>query len=544
MAFVVTPYAVSSAVTALAAACVAGMAWRRRTVAGGLTLALLMPAVAEWSLGAAFEYASVGVAAKVAWSKWEYIGAVSSPVLFLLFALEYKRMDRWLTRRNVYGLFAVPLLTLGLAATNERHGLIWSGFAPGPAGQNLLIYHHGPAYWASLVGYSYLALLLGSALLVRAALRFPAVYRRQTAALLAGVAVPWAGDLCYNLGLVPIPGLEVTPLLLTFSGAALAGSIFRFRLFDLVPVAREALIEMMPEGVLVLDAQSRLVDINPAARRLLDVPDGDGPGSRRRRSWRLARPGAVAAGRTLERARRGAAGRLRGPTLPGTSVSPLRDRRGRGTGRLVLMRDVTARKRAEADLQRAYEQQRDQLVEIKLLQSELREQAIRDPLTGLFNRRHFDAVMARELARAAQSSGTVSLVAVDLDHFKSLNDTHGHPAGDAVLAAFGDFLQARTWAGETVCRIGGEEFVVILPGTTPGAAFERADQWRSDWAGGAVAHGGRALRGTLSGGIAAFPDHGATPDEVLGAADLALYDAKAAGRNRVALSPCPLAQAA
>ena len=350
-------------------------------------------------------------------------------------------MDRWLTRRTVGGLFLVPLLTLGLAATNERHGLIWSGFAPGPAGQNLLIYHHGPAYWAGLVGYSYLALLLGSALLVRAALRFPGVYRRQTAALLAGVAVPWAGDLCYNLGLVPIPGLEVTPLLLTFSGAALAGSIFRFRLFDLVPVAREALIEMMPDGVLVLDAQGRLVDINPAARRLLEVPDGDGPGQ----------PAAavLAAWPALAQWLRDDLRNVRGEVpLDGfagrrhleLSVTPLRDRRGRETGRLVLMRDITARKRAEADLQRAYEHQRDQLVEIELLQAELREQAIRDPLTGLFNRRHFDAVMARELARAAQSGGMVSLVAVDLDHFKSLNDTHGHPAGDAILAAFGRFF--------------------------------------------------------------------------------------------------------
>ena len=545
MDIVVTPYALTSAAASVVAACVAAVAWRRRDVAGGTTLALLMAAVAEWSLGAAVEYAAVGVAAKVLLSKIEYLGAVTAPVFLLLFALEHGRRDRWLTRRTILPLFVVPLLTLGLAATNERHGLIWSGFAPSPAGHNLLIYRHGPWYWVGVVGYSYLALLTGTALLVQAAARFPAAYRRQTAALLAGLAVPWVGDLCYNAGLVPIPGLEVTPLLLTVTGVVLLGTIFGFRLFDVVPVAREALIETMPDGVLALDARGRVADINPAARRLLAVPAGDGPG-RPAEAILASWPGLARWVRDNPAGARGGEVSLDdfADRHLEVSAAPLRDRRGRETGRLLVLRDVTGRRRAEADLRQALARQQAQLMEIELLQAELREQAIRDSLTGLFNRRLLDEALERELRVAGRDGEPVGLVVLDLDHFKRLNDTHGHQAGDAVLAAFGRFLGARARPGDTVCRFGGEEFVAILPGAGAEAAWARAEEWRAAWAEVAVPHGGESLRGTLSSGVAAFPAHGTTPVALLAAGDLALYDAKAGGRNRVSLCQQRFAQAA
>ncbi len=217
-------------------------------------------------------------------------------------------------------------------------------------------------------------------------------------------------------------------------------------------------------------------------------------------------------------------------------VSPVRDRRGRETGRLVVVRDITARKQAEARLQQAHERLLARVHEIEALQSELREQALRDPLTGLYNRRYLDRALGRELARATHACAPLSLVVIDLDHFKGVNDTFGHGGGDALLKAFGQLLSVQTRQGDVVCRYGGEEFVVILPGTTPDAACQRAEEWRVALGALRVPHDGRSIRATLSAGIASCLEWGETGEALLRAADHALYVAKADGRNCVHLA--------
>ena len=111
-----------------------------------------MLAAASWSAFTALEYAAVGIPGKVFWAKLEYLGVVSAPVFFLLLALEYHGSERWLSRRKLLFLAVIPLITQMLALTNEAHGLIWSNFVPSSAGQNLLIYGHGPWYYVGVVG--------------------------------------------------------------------------------------------------------------------------------------------------------------------------------------------------------------------------------------------------------------------------------------------------------------------------------------------------------------------------------------------------------
>jgi diguanylate cyclase (GGDEF)-like protein/PAS domain S-box-containing protein len=538
MTYFITPYAAASALTAVLAVAVALVARPRRARPGAASLIWFMAAVAEWSLGSAFEYGAVGIPAKVFWSKIEYLGTVSSPVFILLFALEYNRLEQWLTPRRVALLFVVPLVTLALAATNGRHGLIWSGFAPSPVGDNLLVYRHGPAYWVGLFGYTYLLLLLTTGLLVRATLRFPLPYRRQSQVILAGGLVPWVGNLVYNLGLSPVPGLDLTPFLLLASGLAFAWGIFGFSLFDLAPIARDALVEAMSDGVLVLDTKDRVLDLNPAARHLLglaaDVALGR-PVGEVLSAWPILRAVLRTAGVSwAERVELP-------PARPGgdfweMDVSPVRDRRGRDTGRLVVVRDITARKQDEARLQQAHGRLLAQVREIEALQDELRDQAIRDSLTGLYNRRYLDRALKRELVRAAHDRTPFSVVVIDLDHFKAVNDTFGHGGGDALLKAFGGLLNAGTRQGDVVCRYGGEEFVVILPGTSPEAACQRAEEWRADLDALRVPHVGWSIRATLSAGVASYPERGETGESLLRAADHALYAAKAEGRNRVRLA--------
>ncbi len=168
------------------------------------------------------------------------------------------------------------------------------------------------------------------------------------------------------------------------------------------------------------------------------------------------------------------------------------------------------------------------------MRDQLREQSIRDPLTGLFNRRHMTETLRRRVLRARQDGTPLSLLSIDVDHFKLFNDNHGHDAGDAVLRRVAELLEHGVNGDEIACRPGGEEFAVILPGLSPDNARARAEQLRAAVQGLHVHYAGKDLpRITISVGVAHYPEHGQTVQELVKAADEALYDAKACGRNTV-----------
>ncbi|TKR30529.1 diguanylate cyclase [Luteimonas gilva] len=168
------------------------------------------------------------------------------------------------------------------------------------------------------------------------------------------------------------------------------------------------------------------------------------------------------------------------------------------------------------------------------LQERLRMQSIREPLTGLFNRRYLEEAMARELSRCARRQLPLSLLILDLDRFKAFNDVHGHAGGDALLSAFGKLLQEMSRGEDIACRYGGEEFTLIMPETEPETATQRAEAVRDAVENMRVRHLGAELpKVTVSIGVAAFPGDGDAPEELLRAADEALYRAKRNGRNRV-----------
>ncbi|GAB3184289.1 sensor domain-containing diguanylate cyclase [Hydrogenophaga aquatica] len=175
----------------------------------------------------------------------------------------------------------------------------------------------------------------------------------------------------------------------------------------------------------------------------------------------------------------------------------------------------------------------------RVLQQQLQEQANRDPLTGLFNRRYLDATMERELARCQRESQPLSLLVMDIDHFKRINDEHGHPAGDEVLRQVAQLLAGRARNSDVVCRYGGEEYLVLLPNMTAHTALVRAEEYRSQLQAMGIPFEDKTLRTTLSIGMASFPKHGRTVHELIRLADAALYQAKQAGRNRVVeATPC------
>jgi diguanylate cyclase (GGDEF)-like protein/PAS domain S-box-containing protein len=170
------------------------------------------------------------------------------------------------------------------------------------------------------------------------------------------------------------------------------------------------------------------------------------------------------------------------------------------------------------------------------LRETLRHQSISDPLTGLFNRRYLQDYLARELHRAARSARPVSLVLADIDHFKGVNDEHGHGTGDEVLRAVARALEAGVRGRDVVCRVGGDEFVLILPDSPVAVAEQRAEHLRQAVRSLGDERDGALPGVTLSLGVAAFPDHGLTVEAVLRAADEAMYEAKERGRDAVAVA--------
>ncbi len=168
------------------------------------------------------------------------------------------------------------------------------------------------------------------------------------------------------------------------------------------------------------------------------------------------------------------------------------------------------------------------------LHESLQHQSIRDPLTGLFNRRYMEESFQREIRRAARAQQPVAVVMLDLDHFKQFNDTYGHSAGDRILKEVGQILQTHSRGEDIACRYGGEEFTLILPGMSAAQGAIYADALRMHVAQLRIEHRGEVLgRITLSAGVVAYPSHGDTAEHLLGVADPALYRAKAEGRNRV-----------
>jgi len=171
------------------------------------------------------------------------------------------------------------------------------------------------------------------------------------------------------------------------------------------------------------------------------------------------------------------------------------------------------------------------------LRENLRNQSIRDGLTGLFNRRYLEETLEREIHRAVREQAPLAIIFLDIDHFKSFNDEYGHEAGDAVLRQLGAFLTAQVRYEDIACRYGGEEFVVVLPDAAIGIAAQRAEGIRAGVKGMSVQVGGKTLQGiTLSLGVSALPEFEASGEVLMRAADAALYQAKAEGRDKVVVA--------
>lgn len=478
-------------------------------------------ASAQWALVFGFEVLASSEEFRLLWSQLAYIGTYATGVL--LFRLTVRWLWPDLRGRWLETMWIVPAGIVVLAFTNPLHELIWTDIAPSAGHPALWVYEHGPAFW---VGIAYLYALVGASFLafVWAARRRRGVYRRQALWMMAGAGAPILCNLAYLSSILPFYPLEVTPICLTISVGCFLAGISRAGFLELLPTARHEGVSVMADGWLVVDVDSRIVDWN---RAFLSA-------------WGVTEVGLM--------------GREVGEVVPGWTRLPAGEepkqsrtlldapngrrveatvRRlftgGRMRGWICLFHDATHMLRTEGELRAANEQ-------LRTLNDELVRQATHDALTGFYNRHFLDEAIQREIVRAERSAIHLALLMCDIDHFKEINDTLGHAAGDRVLRCVADALRSVVRRGDIPCCFGGDELILLMPNADACVAQGVAERIQREAQAACGEPGGNPASVTLSWGIAVYPDHAESSDELFAAADRALYRSKLEGRNRVTVA--------
>lgn len=510
----------------------AGWGGAQRFFPGKWAFVWLAVVLAAWIAGTTVEHAAVEATCKttIALMSWPLV--MVQPPLWAMFLYQYVRSETSGPPRRLWvPMVAVMALLMLVVLTNGRHGLFYGeGTHMGPPilGLPRMHYAYGPLFYVGAAwGYGWL--LTAMVIIVRAIRDGAMEDRRQWITFLVMMMVPWAANFAYIGFGVRLLGGDPTPLSFAVAVVGFGWLIRSSALLKVVPLSHRLLFQALPDPVLVLDAWGRVVDCNAAGRRLAGT------------AMPLGRPLAewpVFGARLVDLL--GRDGFSEG-TLVLDAPSVVMDVKSRDIGvgerrigRLLQLRDVTDRHRAQTHLAGALAERDERLQQVAQLEAELREQTLRDPLTGLLNRRALAQRFALERQHQQATGHALTLVLLDIDHFKHINDTYGHAAGDDVLTALGQTFTLGLRGSDTVCRFGGEEFALLLPNADGPQALHRVQALREDTALRHRLPDGRPV--TFSAGICTCCDGQTSLDELLRQADAALYAAKAAGRDRTVLS--------
>ena len=347
-----TPYTAPLLLATLVTAGLAGYAlvqWRRHSRRPSrLAFAILVLSTSVWAFGDALQLASVGLDWKFVWRVVAYVGHNFAPVTLLAFALLYASREETLTRRNV-GILAAPPLLAGtvVAPTNPLHGLMWTDLDVTTVGSVYVLERSfGPWYWFN-TAYNYVVILIAIYLIVRTVLDSPEQYRGQLGALAIAIVPPFVANVAWVGGLTPV---DFTSMSFALAGAALGFAVFRYQFLELVPIARDTVVERMRDGYIVVDGEGRIVDLNPAACRLVEVAS-DAVG--RQAETVVPECADLLADDRAERSEFvvGEGADRRYVSVRATALD--------GGGRLLLLHDVTDRKSAEKRFQALIEHSSD-----------------------------------------------------------------------------------------------------------------------------------------------------------------------------------------
>ncbi|HPH96349.1 MAG TPA: histidine kinase N-terminal 7TM domain-containing protein [Anaerolineaceae bacterium] len=345
------PQTILLLITVLLAAVLAIYTWKHRTVPGALACTLLMAALAEWQFAYLMQYLSLNLQGMMFWYRMQYIGMSVLPVAILTFALQYSGREKWVTERILMILFSVPLVTILLTFTSEYHDLMfrfdvttWSTT-------------YGVWFWISTV-YSTILMLLAGLMFILNMVQSTGLYRWQAGLMFLTALLPLAANMLQLFSeTIIILGMDISTLAFTLTGIIYAVSMFRFRILDILPVAREAVIASMSDGMMVLDNQERVVTVNPALQSMFNLTPQDAIGRRITevmRPWPELMRRCRTITRTMYRDEISCC-RANREIWYDVRVTPLKDPSGQVSGRLIVLRDISEIKETEAELRRAKE---------------------------------------------------------------------------------------------------------------------------------------------------------------------------------------------
>ena len=498
---------------ALILAFLAAITWNRRKDAPeATTFAILVTSMAVYTFGYAGEIAQTTLAGARHWLDVEYLALPWAGGLWVLAACKHNGL-----RGRAPLLFLIPVITFIGHYTNYKN-LFYN--APMTMTQRgpfaVLTVSRGPL---STLDNAYLmvAFLAGAWIYLAGLRHASSLFRRQAVVMLMGSLLPFAGYFIYLAGFSPW-GLDITPITLGITCGFLYYGIFHCGIFDLAPLARNLIFNSMRDAVLILDTHDRLLDFNPAAHALLPVLNKRNLGTEVVPMLAATPAFAEAVLKAQEQAEftvgdRELEASYEARTWPLFATSS--NSASRLVGRAVIFADVTAQVH---------------------LREELRGRAETDPLTGVANRRRFYHALDVECLRFTRNHLPLSLLMIDLDFFKAVNDQYGHQVGDAVLRTVSQLLLLCLRKTDLLARYGGEEFAVLLPETPLAGAEVIAERIRHTICQQPIVADGCQVEVSISVGVAHHDEEmDATPESLLKRADLALYKAKSSGRNRVEL---------
>lgn len=344
-------------VAALVSLGVAQLVWQRRQAPGGVALTLFMLGLAWWSGTYALFWTPLPPS-DLFWLNATYVGVVSVMPTFFVFVLQFTNRQQWLSRPLFALLGGMGLLTLLLLWTDPWHGLFFAGLR---SETDSVIFAGGPWFWTFII-YAYSLNLLAVLLLVkewRASQRF---YRQQLGLLLLAGLIPWLANIFSLLNLNPLPGLDLTPLAFTLTGILTAVTLHRYQFLDVLPIARDKVVEQMRDGILVLDAQNRIVDFNRTFTQLVMLHRQDCIGHMVSTIW----PSWAQLNQELTEAQELF---LPGnpPTFLNVRLIPLTGNQQQTQGKLVMVRDISKRKQMESEREALIKTLQTTLAQVKTL---------------------------------------------------------------------------------------------------------------------------------------------------------------------------------
>jgi signal transduction histidine kinase len=254
--------------TALAAVLTIVLLWRFRSRTEAKYMIYVQIFVAVWAVAYGLEFSSTALEAKVFWSKLSYFGIAFLPVSYFLFTTAFSQKKNVISKRNILLLLVIPVITLGLILTNDYHWLVWSAVSLDPV-LNLAYYTHGVWFWV-FFGFTQLLMFSGLYNLYRSIFSLADYYRSQITTLIIATVFPLIGNFIYISNLNPYPGFDWTPVSFVVSGLGIALGVVRYRMFDIVPVAKERLFDVVSDGVIVINAEGYIEDCNQAAHQIFN----------------------------------------------------------------------------------------------------------------------------------------------------------------------------------------------------------------------------------------------------------------------------------